>query len=65
MKPARDHPVPATLGHGPTVPDGTVLERLEAKFPTGALATLELARWSSLSPSEAQLVPYVVPKQLR
>lgn len=60
------------IGHNPGLHDlalalassGAKLERLEAKFPTAALATLALERWSSLSPGDAELVAYVVPKQL-
>jgi phosphohistidine phosphatase len=60
------------IGHNPGLHDlalalassGAKLERLEAKFPTAALATLALERWSSLSPGDAKLVAYVVPKQL-
>jgi phosphohistidine phosphatase len=45
---------------------GDELERLEAKFPTAALATLALAKtWSRLAPADATLAEYVVPKQLR
>jgi phosphohistidine phosphatase len=45
---------------------GDQLERLQAKFPTAALATLVLAKsWSQLAPAEATLEAYVVPKQLR
>jgi phosphohistidine phosphatase len=45
---------------------GDELERLKAKFPTAALATLTLAKsWSRLAPAEATLAAYVVPKQLR
>jgi phosphohistidine phosphatase len=42
-------------------------ERLEEKFPTGALATLTFERmaWSQLAPADAVLAEYVVPKQLR
>jgi len=45
---------------------GAELDRLEAKFPTGALATLSLANttWSQLSRADAVLAAYVVPKQL-
>jgi phosphohistidine phosphatase len=61
------------IGHNPGLQDlalvlassGTELERLEAKFPTAALATLTLGHWSTLSPGDAELVAYVVPKQLR
>jgi phosphohistidine phosphatase len=60
------------IGHNPGLQDlalvlassGAELERLEAKFPTAALATLALGRWSTLSPGDAELVAYVVPKQL-
>lgn len=45
---------------------GAELERLEAKFPTAALATLTLPNttWSRLSQADALLTGYVVPKQL-
>jgi phosphohistidine phosphatase len=60
------------IGHNPGLQDlalalassGAELERLEAKFPTAALATLALARWSTLAPGDAELVAYLVPKQL-
>jgi phosphohistidine phosphatase len=60
------------IGHNPGVQDlalvlassGAELERLQAKFPTAALATLALARWSSLNLGDAELIAYVVPKQL-
>jgi len=46
---------------------GAELERLEAKFPTTALATLtfESATWSRLGPADAVLAGYVVPRKLR
>lgn len=61
------------IGHNPGLQDlalllassGAELERLEAKFPTAALATLALANWSGSSRGDAELVAYVVPKQLR
>lgn len=61
------------IGHNPGVQDlvlalassGAELDRVEAKFPTAALATLTLPRWSNLSPGDAELVAYVIPKQLR
>jgi phosphohistidine phosphatase len=62
------------IGHNPGVQQialvlastGDELERLEAKFPTAALATLTLAKaWSRLEPADATLAAYVVPKQLR
>jgi phosphohistidine phosphatase len=62
------------IGHNPGLHDlalllasaGADLERLEAKFPTAALATLALpkATWSQLSPADAVLDAFVVPKQL-
>jgi phosphohistidine phosphatase len=62
------------VGHNPSLQQlalrlasaGDELERLEAKFPTAALATLALAKsWSRLAPADATLAAYVVPKQLR
>jgi phosphohistidine phosphatase len=62
------------IGHNPGLQDlalllasaGAELERLEAKFPTAALATLALpnATWSQLSQADAMLDAFVVPKQL-
>ena len=61
------------IGHNPGLQDlalvlsssGDELERLKAKFPTAALATLALAKpWSRLEPADATLAAYVVPKQL-
>ena len=51
---------------GLLVSAGTELGRLKAKFPTAALATLELSNttWSELSQADAVLAAYVVPKQL-
>jgi phosphohistidine phosphatase SixA len=45
---------------------GVELERVKAKFPTAALATLTLAStsWAQLSTAEAVLADLVVPKQL-
>jgi len=46
--------------------DGDELGRLEAKFPTAALATLDIPRpWSRLEPGDATLSAFVVPKQLK
>jgi phosphohistidine phosphatase len=61
------------IGHNPGLQDlalvlasrGAKLKRLEAKFPTAAFATLALGQWSALGPRDAELVAYVVPKQLR
>jgi phosphohistidine phosphatase len=46
---------------------GGELERLAAKFPTAALATITLAEttWRQLAEGDAVLAAYVVPKQLR
>lgn len=62
------------IGHNPGLHDvavvlasaGAELERLKAKFPTAALATLALPNttWSELSQADAVLAAYVVPKQL-
>lgn len=62
------------IGHNPGLQDlalllasaGAELSRLEAKFPTAALATLSLptATWSKLSEADAVLDAFVVPKQL-
>jgi len=62
------------IGHNPGLQQlvlvlaasGDELERLESKFPTGALATLALAKgWSHLGPGDGVLTDYVIPKQLR
>jgi phosphohistidine phosphatase len=62
------------IGHNPGLHElaltlagaGDELERLEAKFPTAALATLTHGKpWSRLEPGEATLAAYVVPRQLR
>jgi phosphohistidine phosphatase len=63
------------IGHNPGLQElaltlasaGAELERLEAKFPTAALATLTVANttWKRLTPRDATLAAYVVPKQLR
>jgi len=62
------------VGHNPGLQDlavvlasrGDCLPQLEEKFPTGALATLVVRSesWSALGPGEAELVDYVVPRQL-
>jgi phosphohistidine phosphatase len=62
------------IGHNPGLQDlalalasaGSRLGQLEAKFPTAALATLIVPNmtWSHLSPADALLAAYVVPKQL-
>jgi phosphohistidine phosphatase len=62
------------IGHNPGLQDlalvlasrGADLPRLEEKFPTGGLATLvvESETWAALGPGVAELVDYVVPRQL-
>ena len=61
------------IGHNPGLQElalalasaGDELERLAAKFPTAALATLAVATsWSRLTPADTTLTAYVVPKQL-
>jgi phosphohistidine phosphatase len=62
------------IGHNPGLQNlalvlasrGASLPQLEEKFPTGALATLVVrsASWSALRPGDADLVDYVVPRQL-
>jgi phosphohistidine phosphatase len=62
------------IGHNPGLQNlalvlasrGADLPQLEEKFPTGALATLVVPgeSWAALSPGEAELVEYVVPRQL-
>jgi phosphohistidine phosphatase len=63
------------VGHNPGLQNlalvlasaGAELERLEAKFPTAALATLTFPQttWSQVSPRDGVLAAYVVPNQLR
>jgi phosphohistidine phosphatase len=62
------------IGHNPGLHElarslgsrGAELPRLEEKFPTGALATLVIDSdsWAALGPGDAELVDYVVPRQL-
>lgn len=62
------------IGHNPALQNlalelaasGVELERVRAKFPTAGLATLTVANtsWSELSPAQAVLAEWVVPKQL-
>ena len=63
------------IGHNPGLQDlalvlasqGADLGQLGEKFPTGALATLVVHResWAALSRGDAELVDFVVPRQLR
>ena len=45
---------------------GEALDRLRAKFPTAALATLAIpeAAWSELGAGDAELTAYVLPREL-
>lgn len=61
------------IGHNPGVQDlalslagrGSEITRVRSKFPTGALATLELdGSWRELAPGSAELVSLVKPKEL-
>jgi phosphohistidine phosphatase len=62
------------IGHNPGLHDlarvlasrGADLPQLEEKFPTAALATLvvDTESWAALRPGDAELVDYVVPRQL-
>ncbi len=62
------------VGHNPGLQElvvllareGDLLERARAHFPTGALATLRLPRgaWPELEPDSADLVSYLVPRDL-
>jgi phosphohistidine phosphatase len=62
------------IGHNPGLQNlalvlasrGADLPQLEEKFPTGALATLVVhsENWPALSSGDAELVDYVVPRQL-
>jgi phosphohistidine phosphatase len=61
------------IGHNPGIQDlalslargGPEIARLRSKFPTAALATLELeGSWRELVPASAELVSYVKPKEL-
>ena len=62
------------IGHNPGLQNlalvlasrGADLPQLEEKFPTGVLATLVVhsQRWAALRPGDAELVDYVVPRQL-
>jgi phosphohistidine phosphatase len=62
------------IGHNPGLHDlalvlasrGAELPQLKEKFPTGALATLVVQSdsWAALRPGDAELVDYVVPRQL-
>lgn len=62
------------IGHNPGIEDlalrlarpGPEVEHARAKFPTAALATLELeGSWRTLGPEGAELATFVKPKDLR
>ena len=63
------------IGHNPGLQElalvlatpGRTRRRLEAEFPTAALATLAVshATWAQLAAGDAELTAFVVPKQLR
>ena len=61
------------IGHNPGIQDlglilaraGSEIARVRSKFPTAALATLELnGTWRELAPGSAELVSLVKPKEL-
>lgn len=61
------------IGHNPGIQDlalslasaGPEIQRLRSKFPTAALATLELdGTWRELAPGSAELASFVKPKEL-
>src|SRR5206468_1438259 len=62
------------IGHNPTLQflaltlarRGANRDRVEAKFPTAALATLRIleAQWKELDRGRAELVDFVVPREL-
>jgi phosphohistidine phosphatase len=63
----------AMIGHNPGIHDlatalarsGADLDRMRAKFPTGALAMLEFDEpWQDLAPGGARLAAFVAPKDL-
>jgi phosphohistidine phosphatase len=60
------------IGHNPGLEDlatslagrGADLDRLRDKYPTGALAVLSVFDWRRLEPGCAELVSFVVPRDL-
>lgn len=60
------------VGHNPGLQElvlllatpGPLRERVAARLPTGALATLEVEDWSALGPGTAQLAGLVLPREL-
>lgn len=64
----------AVVGHNPGIQDlalmlsgaGQDRDRMAEKFPTGALAVLEVdGPWRELGPGAARLVSFVAPRELR
>ncbi len=46
--------------------DGGALDRVRAKFPTAAIAILEITgTWQELGPGQARLTAFVIPRDLR
>jgi phosphohistidine phosphatase len=66
------HRLPSTastvvvVGHDPGIPDlALALARMRAKFPTAAIAVLELSgTWSELAPGNARLASFVLPREM-
>jgi phosphohistidine phosphatase len=60
------------VGHNPGLQElvlllarpGPLRARVEAKLPTGALATLDIESWAELGGDAAELVAFVVPREL-
>ena len=60
------------IGHNPGLQElalelahtGSELHELAAKFPTAALATLELPHWRTVRPGTGDLVGFVRPRDL-
>jgi phosphohistidine phosphatase len=64
------------VGHNPGLQDlvlnlapareAALVARVEAKFPTAAFATIDLAvdRWAEVAPGTGTLVDFVVPRDL-
>ena len=60
------------IGHNPGLQElalelahtGPELHELAAKFPTAALATLELPHWRTIRPGTGDLVGFVRPRDL-
>lgn len=67
----------ALVGHDPGIPDlalelaapdpadAAALERMRAKFPTAAIAVLDVnGPWSELAPGSARLASFVIPREM-